>query len=340
MSSLFLERNTGTTDSLTKPLKGTLNSAKTLSTEEICAATQRKSRVESAAFLDELFTSALRLAQRQAEAKAKENATDTSKQSIQPKIMDMSNVSIGIDIVCYGAYNAKMAYVLTKSESKDTAVTDRLELEVIETVDDHIGHLKYNTSYTAAEAEFVEQFQSMMRTTFLCFGKRWFELSELDKRMPSNANFKLVEVDQFPQIYFGEARSFTMNQLVCMFFQTMLKCVRTHVRCPATAATSSAAVATEFKKICVTLPSDFHSYQRLVLKQCFESIGLRDFILVNKSTSLTLPFLKRDLNDSTKKFIIDFGSGKFILQHGSIGEIQTKVWKIFNKKFFLIKPRK
>lgn len=66
----------------------------------------------------------------------------------------------------------------------------------------------------------------------------------------------------------------------------------------------------KFSKLCVTLPSDFHSYQRLTLKNCFEQIGLKNrFLLVNKSTSLALPFMAKNLKDMSKKLIIDFGSG-------------------------------
>jgi molecular chaperone DnaK (HSP70) len=66
-------------------------------------------------------------------------------------------------------------------------------------------------------------------------------------------------------------------------------------------------------KLCVTLPSDFHSYQRLCLKNCFELIGLKNkFLLVNKSTALALPFMAKNIHNknTAKKFILDFGSGK------------------------------
>jgi molecular chaperone DnaK (HSP70) len=279
MSSLSLKPNSEL-NSLYKP-KSEPNVVSNDATEKKLAP----NRSESLAFLDELFRNALRLAQTQAPSKLRKAVT-----------FDKSKVSIGIDIVCYGAYNAKMAYVLTNETN-----TNNIDLEVIETVEDHIGNLKYSSKYSEVEIEFVEQFQSMMRATFLCFGKRWFELSEFERKVPSAAIFKLIEIDQFPYLSFGEGRSYSMNQIVCVFFQTMLKCLRID---------TCKFDMDSFKKICVTLPSDFHSYQRLALKQCFESIGLRNFILVNKSTSLTLPFLTRDLNDATKKFIIDFGSGK------------------------------
>jgi hypothetical protein len=266
-----------------------------VSAKKLAAAATAQAKSESMAFLDELFRNALRLALTQSAASKPPRKTVT---------FDKSKVSIGIDIVCYGAYNAKMAYVLT-----DETRPDSVDLEVIETVEDHIGNLKYSGKCTKAENEFVEQFQAMMRTAFMCFGKRWFELNEYDRKIPSAAIFKLVEVDQFPHLCFSGGgdttptmRSYSMNQIVCVFFQTMLKCLKVDL-------TSKTEIKNSFKKICVTLPSDFHSYQRLALKQCFEIIGLRSFILVNKSTSLTLPFLTRDLNDATKKFIIDFGSG-------------------------------
>ena len=66
----------------------------------------------------------------------------------------------------------------------------------------------------------------------------------------------------------------------------------------------------------IYLSSDFLIKNRNVndlLKNCFENIGLKKFILVNKSTSLALPFLAKNLSDSSKKFILDFGSGENLI---------------------------
>jgi hypothetical protein len=267
----------------------------------------------SSSLMDDLFKTALRFALRQ------------QKSSNRPKIeFDSSTqkISIGIDIVCYGAYNAKMAYCLTdESKSEDQ---EEPELIKIETLEDHIGNLKSSSDYTEIELDFLEQFQSMMHKCFHCFGKRWFELNEEEKRFNSNFKFKLIEVDQFPHLQFLDDnlnRHFSMSEILCKFFRTMLKCVNNEME----------VFDENLKKLCVTLPSDFHSYQRLALKECFDHIGLKNFIMVNKSTSLALPFLQRDLSDSTKKFIIDFGSGKF-LNKGSFffGDKWSKIFIDFN----------
>ena len=246
-------------------------------------------------FLDNLFHKALEFSQTQSS-----DPNGTAASSSLTNLNEQSKISLGIDIVCYGAYNAKMAYVLTKeSEKSNNSGGGNVELEVIETVEDHVGNLKFRPDYTKDEAEFVEQFQCLIRTTFRCFGKRWLELGEFEKQTLAKS-YKLVEVDQFPRVLFeGEQKHcFSMNQIVCAFFATMLKCLRLRE-----------ARSRNFKKICITLPSDFHSYQRLALKECFDTLGIDNFILVNKSTSLTLPFLTKNLNDTTKKFIVDFGSG-------------------------------
>jgi molecular chaperone DnaK (HSP70) len=168
--------------------------------------------------------------------------------------------------------------------------------------EDHIGNLKAMPQYSNQDVYFIEQFQSIIKSTFQCFGKRWYELTSDDLKCGKSASFKIIERNEFPCIYFDDARCYTTNRLVGKFFEAMLKCVGIHMR----------DYDSKLKNLCITIPSDFHTYQRLTLKNCLETIGLNNYIMVNKSTSLALPFLAKNLDDSSKKFIIDFGSGLLI----------------------------
>ncbi|CAF0759225.1 unnamed protein product [Brachionus calyciflorus] len=241
-----------------------------------------KVKFDSSIFLDDLFKKALRLS----------TINQTNKIN-----KDALKYSIGIDFVCYGTYNSKMAYVITRPDGG---------FESIKIVENHIGNLKcdINRKISQNEKEFIEQFHMMLNKMFVLFGKRWYETSEVDLRLPKKAMFKIIEKNQVPYIWFDQSRHYSINQVLTKFFFTMFECVGIDLTNPAYKWHD------KILKICVTLPSDFHSYQRLCLKNCLEQIGLTNkYLLINKSTSLALPFMVKKLNDKTKKFIIDFGSG-------------------------------
>ena len=240
---------------------------------------------ESSIFLDDLFKHALKLALNQAGDK---------KTPITSNSINSLKISVGIDIVCYGAFNSKMAYVTINETQKDNVCFSSIEM-----TEDHIGNLKLLPKYTNQDIYFIEQFQSIIKSAFQCFGKRWYELTSDDFKVNKTNSFKIIERNEFPCIYFDDARCYTTNRLVSKFFETMLKCIGVSMR----------DYDCRLKNLCITIPSDFHTYQRLTLKNCLETIGLNNYIMVNKSTSLALPFLAKNLNDTTKKFIIDFGSG-------------------------------
>lgn len=245
-----------------------------------------KVKFDSSIFLDDLFRKALKFALNQSKTKNLRQQFEGFK------------ISVGIDIVCYGAYNAKMAYVLTKPNGT---------FHSIDILEDHIGNLKIKSKYTQKEIDFIDAFQLLVHKLFSLFGKRWYELSESDLCLPKLAYFKIIEQDQYPHIWFDDNRCYSINQLLSKFFLTMFQCLGLDI-------SNQEDINQKFINLCVTLPSDFHSYQRLSLKNCFDQIGLKNkFLMVNKSTSLALPFMAKNLNDSTKKFIIDFGSGEISL---------------------------
>lgn len=156
------------------------------------------------------------------------------------------------------------------------------------------------------DIEFIEQFQLIIRAAFHCFGKRWYELSQYDVDHYKSDLFGLVEINQYPHIYFEDNKYYKIETIVSKFFETILKCV-----------THDIFRDNRLKRVCVAIPSDFHTYQRLVLKNCLESIGLENYIITIKSTALAMPFLAKDRSDASRKLIIDFGSGKnvFVFRH-------------------------
>jgi hypothetical protein len=262
---------------------------------------KKKVQFESSIFLDQLFKRALKLAI---------NQQTNAKFHLEKKY----KISIGIDIVCYGAFNSKMAFLITNEKDPTN-----ISVGSIEMCEDHVGCLKVLPNYSKKDICFIEQFQSIIRATFNCFGKRWYELKDDEMKTSKKSTFKIVEQNQFPCIYFDESRCYTTNEIVSKYLETLLRCLNIDL--------NDSESKGKLKGICVTIPSDFHSYQRLVLKNCFENIGLKKFILVNKSTSLALPFLAKNLSDSSKKFILDFGSGK------NLPNFFTKRIMLFNRSF-------
>jgi len=113
--------------------------------------------------------------------------------------------------------------------------------------------------------------------------------------------FSVVEIDQYPYISFDDAKYYSIDKIVAKFFESMIKCINPDlIKSP-----------DRLNKLCVSIPSDFHTYQRLILKNCLDSIGLKNYLITTKSTALAMPFLAKDRTDNTKKLIIDFGSGNF-----------------------------
>ena len=236
-----------------------------------------KVRFDEEAFLDDLFKRAFKLAQ----------LGKTGLVSIDNEY----RVSVGIDITTYGSCNARMAALITDEPSSDQVKLERLEM-----LENHIGNIRYHSSILPDDVEFINKYKFLLVKCFECFGKRWYELGkDAELKMPPGASFKLVEREQFAWVCFDEARCVSVNVIMRKFFQTMLKCVNVDSAC--------------IKCVCITIPSHYHSYQRLLLKSCFHSIGIERLLLVNKPNSLVLPFLAKHLNDSTQKFIIDFSSG-------------------------------
>jgi len=95
-------------------------------------------------------------------------------------------IFIGIDIVSYGASNAKMSYVLKRIDN-----TNKTSIDLSE---DHIGNLKLMPNYTKDDVEFIDEFQLIIKTAFQCFGKRWYELSEYDVNSHKSGNHLVILV--------------------------------------------------------------------------------------------------------------------------------------------------
>ena len=270
---------------------------------------KKEVKFDSEIYLDELFKKAFTYAQNQGKR-------------IDKSLSNNAKLYVSIDIVSYGASNAKMGFVARNK------ATDKVTIDL---VDNHIGNLRLLPSYNAKDIEFIEEFQLVIKATFQCFGKRWYELSEYDVKHLRSNMFSLVEINQYPHIYFDNTRYFRIETIVCKFFQTMLRCFGADVF----------QNENKLKKVCVSIPSDFHTYQRFILKHCLDHIGLSNFIITAKSTALAMPFLARDRLDSSKKLIIDFGSGYLnclILQLTDQENVrvldQLADQKISSKKFF------
>jgi hypothetical protein len=153
---------------------------------------------DSTIYLDQLFKKALKYAL---------NQNNYGKLEAKLEIDKNSKLFVGIDIVSYGASNAKMAYVAKNKMNGETK---------IDLVKNHIGNLKLLPNYTQKDIEFIDEFQLIIRAAFHCFGKRWYELSEYDVSTSFKSNlFKLIEINQYPYIYFDETRYYRIETIVC-----------------------------------------------------------------------------------------------------------------------------
>ena len=129
--------------------------------------TKKNVSFDSSIFLDDMFKKAIKYAMYQSPKK--------------DRIMIKScEIYVGIDIVSYGASNAKMSYVLKRIDNTNKTSIDLME--------DHIGNLKLMPSYTKDDVEFIDEFQLILKTAFQCFGKRWYELSEYDVNSHKSGN--------------------------------------------------------------------------------------------------------------------------------------------------------
>lgn len=240
---------------------------------------------DSEIFLNDLFKQAVKLARCEEPLKS------------YTKLSSHSRLSIGLDIHAYGPYNARMAVLVT-----DERDTTHIRMEKIEIFEEHIGNLRYHESFTDEQLKFINGFKCLLGKCFECFGKRWHELSrDVELAVPKYAGFRLVEKGQFPWVYFDELRCYSVNQIVRKFFQAMFKCLGLDTQCT--------AHVDQIKNLCVTVPTDYHTYQRLLLKNCLRSIGIEKCMFVNKLTSLAVPFLAKNKSDRSQKLIIDFSSG-------------------------------
>jgi molecular chaperone DnaK (HSP70) len=215
---------------------------------------------------------------------------------------DNKKLSVGIDIVCYGSFNAKMATVfMTNNDDEAEMITN------------HIGHLiaPFNCD---VDNDFIEWFNFLIKLAFRCFGKRWYELTVEERSCPHKFPFRIVESNQFAFVSFKSNECYSMELLVSIFMRTMLRCLYLTPK----------NWNDQLKDLFVTVPSDFHTYQRITLKKCFKNIGLKSYRIVNKSTALTLPFLTtKDNNNET--LVIDFGSGYMNCSILSLNNNELKV---------------
>lgn len=240
--------------------------------------TKKAVSFDSSVFLDDLFKKAIKYALYQSEKKDR-------------LMVKSCEVFVGIDIVSYGTSNAKMSYVLKRADNSTKTSIDLVE--------DHVGNLKLLPNYTQTDIDFIDEFQLIIKTAFQCFGKRWYELSEYDVNNHKSELFHVMEIDQYPYISFDDAKFYSVEKIVAKFFESMIRCLSTDL----------AKAPDRLSKLCVCIPNDFHTYQRLVLKQCLDSIGFRDFLITTKATALAMPFLAKNRQDTSKKLIVDFGSG-------------------------------
>ena len=125
------------------------------STKDVTSSTRTKKVVsfDSSIFLDDLFKKAIKYAMYQSNKKEK-------------LMIKSCEIYVGIDIVSYGASNAKMSYVLKRIDNSNKTSIDLVE--------DHIGNLKLMPNYTKTDIEFIDEFQLIIKTAFQCFGKRWY----------------------------------------------------------------------------------------------------------------------------------------------------------------------
>ena len=234
-------------------------------------------------FLDELFK------------KATQYAIGQSKESDKFKTRNI-DISVGLDLSSYGRENTKMACLVRKYDRNK--LKDQIFTEIIE---NHIGNLKILDSYNLQDIKFIEEFQKLMKVVFQCFGKRWYELSEYDVGNYMHRPFEVIEIDQLPYVLFDDEHSFKIEQIFSKYLESILKCISSDIF----------NSEKKLKKVCVAIPTDFHTYQRIILNKCLESIGVKEFTLTSKSLALAMPLLAKKSNDSSKKLVIDFGSGKF-----------------------------
>lgn len=261
----------------------------------------------TSSFLNEIFNQAFNYSKKQ---------STLSSDKLPSK---STRLSIGIDFVgvCSDDINARLAYVYSKpnggdmeqqqpnaslnatgSSSHSTKSSTKPNVEI---VDDHIGCLKYLSEYKEHDVLFIEQFKYLIRMAFKCFGRKFYELNLLDeakwlKTMP----FQVVNKLEIPYFKFNDERSFNCEYIIGKFVEYLLKTLDIQL----------VDLNDELVDLCVSVPTDFYTFQRISLRNCLESIGIKKYKIINKSSALTVPFLLKDRRKTASKIlVVDFPSG-------------------------------
>ena len=245
-------------------------------------------------FLEEIFHQAYDYSRRQ----SKVIETAPPKSSAQ--------LSIGIDITCLDHYevNARLAYVMNCSvdRSFEALHEDGKTRSNVEIVQDHVGNLKFLADYEPSDTKFIKQFKCLIGLAFKYFGKKFYEIqaSLESKKYLKSMPFRIVCQDEMPHFQFDEARCFSIEQILGHFFSTMFK----------TLDVSSETLNKNGNSLCISVPTDFYTFQRVTLVNCLESVGIKNLRIINKSSALVIPFLLKDRKSTSKILVIDFPSGE------------------------------
>ena len=155
------------------------------------------------------------------------------------------------------------------------------------------GALKYEEP---ADAEFIKLFQMMLDCAFKCFGKRYNQLSKEELKWPNDADFTIVEKQQFAALKFDD-NIFVADVIVTKFIQYALKIFDSNL------------LDKKIKELCMTFPSDFDTAQRSMLRECLTRLSIKKCNLITKPLAIAAPLLIESPNDDKNNLVIDFGSG-------------------------------
>ena len=239
-------------------------------------------KFEDSAFLDEIFKRAFVL---------------TSKPLLDRKlfyenIAGNKSANVNIDLYHSGTNNACIAFghSLKRNESARDIKPPMIVHEYI----GNAGALKYDEQ---EDADFIKHFQMMLDCAFRCFGKRYNQLSKEELKWPQDADFTIVEKQQFAALKYDADNILVADVIITKFIQYSLKIFDPSV------------LDKKIKELCMTFPSDFDTAQRTTLRECLTRLSIKKCNLITKPLAIAAPLLIESPNDDKKNLVIDFGSG-------------------------------
>lgn len=235
------------------------------------------------------------------------SSLDQAKAINSSQFRIQTHIVVGIDITLdEDDYNTRVTYSPLGTRLTKFEFGGEIKEPIV--FNNQIGALMTflnNSELNEKDEKFIRIFHLVIKYSFKLLGKKFNELREEDLKVPDWAEFKIVDKNKQINIYFNDEKSYPTELIISKYFEYLFKSI-----------ISNNFVITE---VCICLPNEFASRERLALNQCMFNISkgyYKKYSFISRPIGITvgthITYKKLTTNvDDTSVLVIDLTSELF-----------------------------